>query len=443
MERVQSARGLSFAVEPAAARDGGAVAYTVPVDGWLHVVVHDLRQGTRTVPLPGEHEDLGHEMERPAFSPDGRSLVFASSKGALQRRQLWRYDLESGSARAITAERGTHTDPTWSPDGRRIACVFCGPFHAAEITVLAADGADKARLTRSMPAAWSRDAIVEPKHVLLTSADGMGIHADLWLPPTGPPDGERLPGLVYVHGGPTRQMRDGWHPMHPYAVFYAFNQYLVGRGYAVISVDYRGGTGYGVEYEQANHMAFATRDMEDCVAAAEYLGSLPAVDPARLAIWGLSYGGYMTLAALTKRPEVFALGVNIAGLWDMQQWARWIGERRHGVSPYFVQRLGGPLGEGGDAEAHRQASPRNFVDGLKAPLLNLHGTADRNVDFAQLDEIVRDCTAHGKDFAALYYPDESHMFSRRTTWEDAFPRIEAAFERYLRGDPAKRPRAMI
>ncbi len=443
VERVESERGLSFEVAPAAAPDGRAVAYVVPVDGWPHVVVHDLERGTRTVALPGEHEDLGHEMERPSFSPDGRSVAFASSRGSLRHRQIWRYDLASGEARALTEERGTHTDPVWSPDGTAIACISAGPFHSAEVAVVAADGSATERLTRSMPAAWTREAIVEPEHVLLTSADGMKIHTDLWLPPQGPPPGERLPGLVYVHGGPTRQMRDGWHPMHAYAVFYAYNQYLVGRGYAVISVDYRGGTGYGVAYEQANYLAMGSRDMEDCITAAEHLAALPQVDGSRLAIWGLSYGGYMTLAALTKRPEVFALGINIAGLWDMQQWARWIGDRHYGAVPYFIQRLGGPLDDDGDAEAHRHASPRNFVEGLKAPLLNLHGTADANVDFAQLDEIIRDCTEHGKDFAALYYPDESHMFTKRTTWEDAFRRIESAFERYLRCEPDARPRAMI
>lgn len=104
---------------------------------------------------------------------------------------------------------------TGSPDERRVACVLCGPLYAPEITVLGADRAGKERLTRSMPAAWPQDAIVEPKHVLLPSADGMRIHGDLWLPPEGPPDGGRLSGHVYVHGGPARQMRDGWHPMHP------------------------------------------------------------------------------------------------------------------------------------------------------------------------------------------------------------------------------------
>jgi dipeptidyl aminopeptidase/acylaminoacyl peptidase len=404
--------------------------------------VQDLGKGTRVVPLSGEHEDLGHEVERPSFSPDGRAIAFASSHGDLRGRQIWRHNLDDGRTIQLTDERGTHTDPVWSPDGRRLACIVATPFESAEVAIVDGTGIGKERLTRSMPPAWTKDVIAEPSHVLLTSADGMRIHADLWLPRSAAA-GERVPGLVYVHGGPTRQMRDGWHPMHAYAVFYAFNQYLVGRGYAVISVDYRGGTGYGVDYEQANFMGFGSREMEDCIAAAEHLASLPAVDPRRLAIWGLSYGGYMTLAAMTKRPEVFALGINIAGLWDLQQWAKWIADNHHGAVPYFLQRLGGPLGQGGDVEAHRQASPKNFADGLRGPLLNLMGTADANVDFAQLDAIVRDLTERGKDFAALYYPDETHMFTRRTTWQDAFARIEAAFERYLRCEPEQRPRAMI
>ena len=443
LERVETEHGLGVVPHPVASPDGSAVAVTVPVEGWLHVVVHDLRDGTRTVPLPGAHEDLGHEAERVAFSPDSRSLVFTSSKGALQQRQLWRYDLDTRAVRPLTDERGTHTDPVWSPDGSRIACVYGGPRHSVEVTVLdVADGGSKRRLTQSMPAAWAAPgAIFEPTHVLLTSADGARIHADLWLPQAPRGDG-RVPGLVYVHGGPTRQMRDGFHPMHPYAVFYAYNQYLVSRGYAVISVDYRGGTGYGVDYERGNYLSMAQKDMEDCIAGAEHLAALPQVDPARIAIWGLSYGGYMTLAALAKRPEVFALGINIAGLWDMEQWLAWMKRRHPGHPLYFARRLGGFLPDG-DAEAHRQASPRNFVQGLRAPLLNLHGTADANVDFEQLDEIIRDCTEAGKDFAALYYPDEAHMFTRRTTWEDAFRRMESAFERYLRCDPAARPPAMI
>lgn len=134
-----------------------------------------------------------------------------------------------------------------------------------------------------------------------------------------------------------------------------------------LSVDYRGGTGYGQEYEKANYLQFAQAELDDCLRGGEYLKALPYVDAERVGIWGLSYGGYMTLAALTKSPETFAMGVNIAGVWDQEQWARWRGKKDAGY-------------------------PLVFVAGLQAPLLNLHGTDDEAVDFGQLDQIVKDCT---------------------------------------------------
>ncbi len=442
VERHESAKGFGVHVPPVVAPDGGAIAYTWPVEGWTHVVLYDVASGARKVLMPGQHEDLGTETERPRFSPDGRHLAFASSRGDLRQRHIWRYDREAGGAPVqVSHAPGTQCEPMWSPDGRAIACIACGPRSSPEVAVVAAGGGEETAWTASMPAAWAREPVVEPEHVVLTSGDGMRVHADLFLPATLDRSA-RHPALVFVHGGPSRQMRCGWHPMHSYAVFYAFNQLLLQRGYVVISIDYRGGTGYGLDYEQGNYLQFAQGDLADCVAAADHVKALPFVDPERVGIWGLSYGGYMTLAALTKRPDVFAMGINIAGIWDMEQWAKWRWNRTPGHPVYFVRRWDGPKADG-NAEIYRQISPRNFADGLRAPLLNLHGTADANVDFAQLDEIVRDCTAKGKDFAALYYPDESHMFTRRDTWEDAFGRMVAAFDRYLRCPPGERPRAMI
>ncbi len=442
VERHESPKGFGVHVPPVVSPDGGAIAYTWPVDGWTHVVLYDVASGDRKLLLPGEHEDLGTETERPCFSPDGRQLAFTSSRGDLRQRHIWRYAPHAGGDPVqVSHTPGTQCDPAWSPDGSAIACIASGPRSSAEVAVIAAEGGPETAWTASMPAAWSREPVAEPEHLVLSSADGMRVHAGLFVP-AGLDRSARHPALVFVHGGPSRQMRYGWHPMHSYAVFYAFNQLLLQRGYVVISIDYRGGTGYGLDYEQGNYLQFAQGDLADCVAAADHVKALPFVDPERVGIWGLSYGGYMTLAALTKRPEVFALGINIAGIWDMEQWARWRWNRTPGQPVSFVRRWDGPKTEA-NAEQYRQISPRNFVAGLRAPLLNLHGTADANVDFAQLDEIVRDCTAKRKDFAALYYPDESHMFTRRDTWEDAFGRMLAAFDRYLRCAPGERPRAMI
>src|SRR5690606_351832 len=164
--------------------------------------------------------------------------------------------------------------------------------------------------------------------------------------------------------------------------------------------------------------------------------------PASIGVYGLSYGGYLTLGALTKHPEVFAVGINIAGIWDWQQYEDARTKASPGARFHGMSRLGGPQGEH-NAEAWFQASPRNFVAQMTRPLLNLMGTADANVDYEQMDSIIRDCVEHGKDFAVAYYPGESHMFTWRKTWEDAFPRIERAFQRYLKVPPSERPPAMI
>lgn len=443
--REEDRRGVWVGVRAAVSPTGSAFALTAPVDGWNHVVVCDLRTGQRRIPLPGEHEDYGHAADRPDFSPDGGRLAFSSSAGNLKERHIWLYDLERGTCEQLTREPGTQVNPVWSPDGRRLAYITCGPYHSAELAVVAVgDGSGEApaerRLTRSMPAAWTREAVVVPRAVSFPSADGRTVHGDLFVP-QGLDRSRRHPAIVYVHGGPIRQMRYGWHPMHAYAVFYAFNQLVLQHGYVVLSVDYRGSTGYGVEYERANYRSMAQGDLEDCVAAARHLASLPFVDARRIAIWGLSYGGYLTLACLCKRPDVFALGINIAGLWRVDQWAEWVAARHPGVGNVLAHRAG--LGRFADDEAAFEASPANFVMGLKGPLLNLHGTEDESVDYAQLDRIVEDCVRHGKDFAALHYPGETHMFTKRETWQDAFTRMLRAFERYLRPEPEDRPPAMI
>jgi len=283
-----------------------------------------------------------------------------------------------------------------------------------------------------MPPAWTPEAVVAPEPLLLTGSDGMGIHADLFMP-HGLDRSRRHPAIVFIHGGSIRQMRDGWHPMHAYAIFHTFNQYLLQRGYVILSVDYRGSTGYGADYEGATHLQAEHSDVEDCVAGAAYLKALPYVDPARIGVWGASYGGYLTLACMTRHPEAFAMGIEVCGIWDREML-----RRGTGMPDSFTTRLGGR-----DSKAAWYASPKNFAAGLTAPLLCLHGAADAQVDVAQLDAVVRDCTELGKDFAALRYPDETHVFTKRSTWADAFGRMADAFDRYLRCEPAQRPRAMI
>ncbi len=423
------AKGLLFAVEPQLSRDRSTLLFVLRHTGWDHLFALNLATGWMRQLTDGPCEDIGHADDLPQWSPDGRQILFSSSRTNLGHRQLWTLDVPRGALRQLTVEPGTATQGSWSPDGEQIVYAFCGPTESVDLWLMGAGGEHPRRLTRSLPASWTQAKMVAPTHVTFTSARDWTIHGYLYSPPRMEP-GRRYPALVWVHGGPMSQMRDGWHPTPGSGIFHAFMLYLAHRGYVTLAVNFRGGIGYGVGFEQGNHLAMGTEDVADVVGAARYLKQLPYVDPNGVGVWGISYGGHLTLGALTKHPEVFAVGVNIAGVWDRSLWARWVERARPQAAGYFTARLGGS--EEQFPEVWRRASPRHWVHQMSAPLINLHGTGDEAVSFEHLDQIVRDCVKHGRGFETHYYPGESHVFTHRRTWADAFPKIERAFEEYLK-----------
>lgn len=420
--------GLKQDPAPQVNRAATHILYSMPVDGWLHLYLLSLADRKLTQITEGPFEDAGHESEIPRFSADGRQIVWSSNRGDLTQRQLWTYELASGEQKQITALVGTNCDPAFSPDGLRVAFIHAGPYGSSDVWVIRADGSGARQLSFSMPPGWTREKIAEPKHVTYPGVGGVTVHADIWLPKGFDPY-RRYPAMVFVHGGQTRQMRFGWHPMHSYAVFYSFNQFLLHQGYVVMSVDYRGGTGFGQEFMEASHLGMGVTDAQDVADSARFLADLGYVDPARIGVWGLSYGGYMTLAVLTRFPETFAAGCNIAGLWDYDQWYEYWCTLYQDI--HFTQRMGGPRGPETE-QYYRDASPRNLAHQIVRPSLHLMGTADERVDFAQMDRIAEDLTKLGKEFELMYYPGETHMFTWRHTWRDAFSRMLAFFGKHLR-----------
>jgi dipeptidyl aminopeptidase/acylaminoacyl peptidase len=395
--------GLASPPGPVLSPDGTAVAVYLAPNGWDNLHVLELATGSLRRLTAGEWEDFGHSSDPPEWSPDAQRLVFASSRGSLAERQLYVASRDGASVRQITDMRGTSCDAVWSPDGTRIAFLHCGPDTACDLWLW--DGQLARRLTESLPAAFTRQRMVVPEEVRYPSAhDGAPVPAFLWRPKS---EG-RHPALVWVHGGPMRQMRFGWQPLHSYMLFYAFHQYLAERGYAALWVNYRGGIGYGRAFERGARAVPRGQGVVDCgdvVGGAAFLRQQPFVDPERVGVWGLSWGGYLTLCALTRHPGTFAVGVNLAGMWDM------------------------------DLERPREAaafSPKELGHRLRDPLYNLQGTADRNVSFRQMDAIVRDGVRHHLPFWTEYYPGEVHVFEHRDVWEDAFAKIEAALARHLR-----------
>lgn len=417
--------GATFAAQ--ALPDGTGAVLVLRHEGWWHPYLLDAETGTVRALGGGACEDVGHAVDSPRVSPDGREVVFSSNRVNLGRRHLFAVDLETGAARRLTPGDGTSVEPQWSPDGRRIAFKHSTVRHAPEIWVVSRGGGDMRRLVGSMPANVHPDRFPVPELVHTRGALDWEIPGYLLTPQPRVP-GRRYPALVYVHGGGMRQMREGFPPLEAYAFFYAVSLWLAGRGVVSYLVNYRGGIGYGKTFEQGNSGGLGVLECEDCVRAGEYVKTLPYVDPDRVGIWGLSYGGWLTLASLVRSPETFALGINIAGIWEFGHWMTWAKEHYRPPYDYFLGRAGARAQRPDVWEA---ASPGRLVERMRAPLVNFHGTRDEAVPFEQLDLIVRDCVAHGKRFETHYYPGESHLFTRRDTWRDALGKVEDALRRYL------------
>ena len=217
-------------------------------------------------------------------------------------------------------------------------------------------------LTKEFPT----DAHVMPENVITKAADGMEIHNQLFLPKDLKP-GEKRPAIVFVHGGPVRQMLLGYHYMEVYHLFYGVNQWLASQGYIVLSVNYRGGIGYGKSFRTApNTNQRGNSEYQDVVAGGKYLQSRPDVDPKRVGIWGLSYGGLLTAQALARNSDIFIAGVDLAG----------------------VHLYGNSL----DPEnVAYKSSAISEIDNWKSPVLLIHGDDDRNVNFAQTVGLVSCC----------------------------------------------------
>ncbi|MDP2872046.1 MAG: alpha/beta fold hydrolase [Bacillota bacterium] len=426
-------KGSGIGGPPAPSPDGRHALLLLEEDGWAHHYLYSRDTGRLEQVTFGECEDFGHAGDEPAWSPDGRSVVYSSNRAALSYRHLWLLDIGTKTSRQLTSGLVTDVQPRFSRDGARLAFVHCDVYRNMDIWVAPlGEPASARQLSHSMPAAWTPANQIAPEEVTYQGALDWTIHAQLYRPHGWSPDdaSTRYPALVWVHGGPVRQMRPGWHPMHSYAFFHAYHQYLLQRGYVVLVINFRGGIGYGRDFRHGLYHKMGIDDVTDVVGAGRFLKSLPYVDPARVAVWGLSYGGYMTLHCLTQYPEEFAMGINVAGIWDFAQWTRWAESRQGKTGGLFQAFLGGSPDE--NPELYRQASPCTFRDGLARPLISLHGTNDANVDFAQLDRIVLDCVKLGKDYEAFYYPSEVHTFRHKHTWLDAFPKIEREFAKRLK-----------
>jgi dipeptidyl aminopeptidase/acylaminoacyl peptidase len=264
--------------------------------------------------------------------------------------------------------------------------------------------APRALAPESFPRGFPSDSLVEPEPITISASDGMRIHGQLFRPRSHRP-GERHKGAIFFHGGSRRQMLLGWHYMYYYHNTYAMNQYLASRGYVVLSVNYRSGIGYGLDFREAlDYGANGASELQDVVGAGLYLRGRDDVDPDRIALWGGSYGGYLTALGLSRASDLFAAGVDIHGVHD---WNVVIQNFVPSYQPEKHTEL---------ARLAYESSPMAFIGGWRSPVLLIHGDDDRNVPFSESVDLAEALARRGVDFEELVFPDDVHDFLLHRNW---------------------------
>jgi dipeptidyl aminopeptidase/acylaminoacyl peptidase len=243
----------------------------------------------------------------------------------------------------------------------------------------------------------------------------MPVHAQLFLPPGSAPN-KKHPALVFMHGGSRRQMLLGWHYMDYYNNAYAMNQYLASQGYVVLSINYRSGIGYGLNFREAiNYGASGASEFNDVEGAGLYLRTRADVDAAHIGLWGGSYGGYLTALGLARASSLFAAGVDFHGVHD---WSARAGA--NGASP--------PTDA---ARTAFESSPMASVRTWRSPVLLIHGDDDRNVNFSETITLANALRQQGVYFEQLILPDEIHGFLRHDSWLRGYHATADFFRRKL------------
>jgi dipeptidyl aminopeptidase/acylaminoacyl peptidase len=422
-----------------AARD--RIVFLSYEDGWPHLYSVPSSGGPALLLTPGEYM-----AEYIRLTPDRAHLLFTANAGDtpndIDRRHIVRVPVDAAAPEVLTPGVGLEWTPVVTGDSAHIA--FIGATHAdppLPRVMPAAGGAARTIAADRVPGSFPAARLVAPRPVTYKASDGVVVHAQLFEPP-----GEastRRPAIVYVHGGPQRQMLLGWHYSDYYSRAYAANQYLASRGFVVLSINYRLGIGYGYEFHRPRGGgAQGAVEYLDVRAAAEYLRGLEGVDGSRIGIYGGSYGGYLTALALARNSDLFAAGVDIHGVHDFTT-------SGSGSGAAFQAAIAGRRQEATDREraieVAWQSSPVSSVGTWKSPVLLIHGDEDRNVRFSQTVDLGRRLEAQGVTFEEIVIPDDTHHWMRHANALEVYKATAEWFERHLMpaGNSDRNPRQEI
>jgi len=345
-----------------------------------------------------------------SFSPDGKLLTYTGNVDG--NSDIYLYDFASGKARALPLPKGVnHVAGRPSPftrDSSHLLYNHTGPTAPSDLWVHNLADGKSHQLTHSLVGGVRAEDMVEPHLVHYPSKDGKWTISAFVYVPYNLPHNPEHPAIVLVHGGPAAQTMN---------TFNRFVQYMANQGYLVIAPNYRGSTGYGKEFQHANLFDMGGGDLQDVLAAADWIKQTGYVDPKKLILMGGSYGGYLTMMGVTKAPEVWAAGVPIV------PFVNWFTEIQH-EDPVLQQS---DLATMGDLEKNKalyeDRSPINFVDQIKAPLYLLAGGNDPRCPKEEAQQVVDAAKKRGGGVEYKVYENEGHGFAKVENQIDAYKRV--------------------
>jgi dipeptidyl aminopeptidase/acylaminoacyl peptidase len=406
---------------------GKWLAFISDRSGWPHLYV---------IPTDATSESQARQVSKGAFgdgyaawSPDSKRIAYAhSAEGNQMERFISIASVETGHIESVVADRGVNRNPAFSPDGSMLVYERSAVEHPLEVySIPAKPGAVPTRLTNSLPPGLLPQDLTAPIPVHYPSrADGKPVPATL-IVNKHLDRAKKHPAIIWVHGSGADQNYLGWHP-GAYRMYYAMDEYLAQQGYVVLTPDYRGSSGYSRDWATGTSRDLGGAETQDVNAGADYLKTLSYVDPDRIGIWGLSYGGFMTLQSMETDPTLFRCGIDVAGVGDWETWT---------TGGLILGRLGEtPVT---DPEFYNRSAPVKHLDKLVRPLLLLQGTNDANVPFWESLKVMDTLEKLGKPFDMAIYPGEIHFFRRAFVLRDAWKRSDSFFNRYLiESDPGVR-----